>query len=99
MSESQRPYFRVQHDEFYSNLSDETKNREFDRLNEPRGTATVLKRFHRTRTLVCWHDTSAISNASHLLIMFATMYDPAVFYTDEEYFEKTGNNLWYSIIW
>ena len=89
MSEAQHAYFRVQSDQFYQNISEETKKQEFDRLCEPYGTVAALKRYHRTRTISCWHDTSAISNASHLLIMFSTVYDPAVFYTDAEYFEKT----------
>ena len=90
MADLQRLYFRVQQDDFYEQLAVETKNQEFDRLHEPCGSTDDLKRFHRTRTIACWHDTSAISNSSHLLIMFATVYDPAVFYTDKEYFEKTG---------
>lgn len=91
MIEMQKPYFRIQPDDFYVDISDETVSEEFARLNEPSGSVATLKNYHRSRTISCWHDTSAISNSSHLLIMFATMYDPAIFYTDAEYFEKTGS--------
>lgn len=37
------------------------------------------------RTLAKWHDSSSISSASHFLVMLSTVYDPAMFYTNEEY--------------
>ena len=35
-----------------------------------------------------WHDTSPICNPSRLLITINCCYDPAIFYTDQEYKEK-----------
>lgn len=49
---------------------------------------TRLKRFERTRHLMTWHDCSTIGGHSHFLIMYSTMYDPAVFYTNKEYYDK-----------
>uniref|UniRef100_A0A7M6DRJ9 Uncharacterized protein n=1 Tax=Clytia hemisphaerica TaxID=252671 RepID=A0A7M6DRJ9_9CNID len=49
-----------------------------------------LKRFHRHRTIMCWHDTSGIINSSHFLVMFSTVYDAALFLTDDEFFEIAG---------
>ena len=91
MVELQNPYFRVKENAFYEQLSEQEINDEFDRINEPRRSVENLRNLHRTRTISCWHDTSEISNSSHLLIMFSTFYDPAIFYTDDEYFEKSGN--------
>ena len=50
-----------------------------------------LKKFQRTRHISCWHDGSTISNHGHLLVTVSTLYDTALFYTDEEYYQLTGN--------
>ena len=47
-----------------------------------------LKCFERTRNLMIWHDCSTISSHSHFLITVSSIYDPAVYYTTKEYFEK-----------
>ena len=47
-----------------------------------------LKGFERKRHLCVWHDTSPICNHSHLLITINCCYDPAIFYTNQEYEEK-----------
>ena len=47
-----------------------------------------LKNFERTRHLMFWHDGSPIASHSHLLMLVSCMYDPALFYTDEEYSAK-----------
>ena len=49
---------------------------------------TILKKYERTRNLMFWHDGSSLSNHGHILIMAATIYDPAMFLTDEEYHAK-----------
>lgn len=59
-------------------------------MNDFEESVAALKELQRQRHLGNWHDTSCISNHSHLLIMFFCMYDKAIFYTDQEYFEKTG---------
>lgn len=48
-----------------------------------------IKTLQRTRHLMFWHDGSSLASHSYLLILVSCMYDPAVFYTDEEYFQKT----------
>ena len=53
----------------------------------------TLKKLQRTRHLMFWHDGSTVSNHGHLLMMVAVMYDPAVFYTDDEYKAKYGDNI------
>ena len=40
----------------------------------------------QTRNLMFWHDGSSISNHSHMMIMVACMFDPAVYLTNQEYF-------------
>lgn len=83
-------YWRIFPDEFYESLSKEDLHREWHRLGEDIKSSDALKILHRQRFFACWHDGSTISNASHFLIMFSCCYDPAIFYTDDEYFEKTG---------
>ena len=47
----------------------------------------------QTQNLVFWHDDSSISNHSHLLIMVSCMFDPAVYLTNDEYFEIHGKHV------
>ena len=49
-----------------------------------------LKKYQRTRNLILWHDGSSLSSHSHILIIVACLYDTAVFYTDEEYYQMRG---------
>ena len=49
-----------------------------------------LKQLQRTRHLAIWHDGSTLSNHSHLLMMVNVLYDSAIFYSSEEYRQKTG---------
>jgi len=88
---------RIKPDNFYDDITEEELKSEFVRIDEKFSTkasrrhlVTKLKNFHRHRSLTCWHDTSSISNAAHLLIMFSVLYDPAIFYTDKEYHDMTG---------
>ena len=75
---------------------------EYDRINEAfdvnsplEELVTSIKRMHRQRFLVIWHDTSCVSNHSHLLMMISVLYDTAIFYTDTEFKDKTGETLMY----
>ena len=80
-------------DDEYNAMSDDEINGELIRINELETSKhlsaheklNVLKHFQRRRHLMIWHDTSTISNHSHLLIMVKTIYDPAIFYKNEEY--------------
>lgn len=99
MLQEQEQYMRLFPDDFYENISIEVLRKEFERIDEQFNSsktknelADQLKLFHRRRHLSCWHDGSSISNHGHLLVTFITTYDKAIFYTDDEYFEKTG---WY----
>ena len=49
-----------------------------------------LKTFEHMRNLIFWHDGSTHSSHGYILIMEATLYDDAVFMTNEEYFQLTG---------
>ncbi|XP_066917211.1 uncharacterized protein [Clytia hemisphaerica] len=89
----QRPYLRIQPDEFYDIMDDETLSLELRRIGEEGKSKLDLKAYQRQRILACWHDTSGICNSSHLHIMFCTLYDRAIFLSQQEYFEKTGNFL------
>lgn len=89
MMKLQRPFYRVKPNEFYDDIDEDTLRNELARIGET-GNADDLKRFHRHRTIMCWHDTSGIINSSHFLVMFTTVYDPAVFLTDDEFFEIAG---------
>ena len=42
---------------------------------------------------IVWHDASVIANHGHILLNVHVMCDPAVFYTSEEYKEKTGYDV------
>ena len=97
MFKMQKDFLRIKPDVFYESISKDELIKEFERLDDDSATnlpekegATMLKHFQRTRTLACWHDSSSISNASHFMVMFNTLYDPAIFYADEEYFSITG---------
>ena len=51
----------------------------------------ALATIERSRSLAFWHDHATILNMGFLMITVHTMYDEAVFFTDEEY--KQLNNL------
>ena len=46
-----------------------------------------LKSFERTRNLMLWHDGSTVSNHSHLMVV-SSMYDPAIYLNDVEFYAK-----------
>ncbi len=52
-----------------------------------------LMELERTRHLLVWHDLSTVANHSHLVFMVAWLYDPALYYTDEEYEQITGRKI------
>ena len=89
-----KPYMRVLPDKFYQTASAEDLKIECKRLCIDENTSREeLKEFNRKRMFACWHDTSAISNASHFLVLFNCLYDEALFYTNDEYLQKTGIKL------
>ena len=54
---------------------------------------TLLKDFERSRNIQIWHDASTIANHSHIIFAANILYDEAVFYTNEEYKNKFGQNV------
>jgi hypothetical protein len=88
---------RIFEDEFYINMTVDVLKTELERIDEPYDQqksfseqVNQLKCLQRTRSLICWHDTSCISNASHLMILIGIVYSKSLFLTDEEYNEKTS---------
>lgn len=47
-----------------------------------------LKKITHTRHLKVWHDHSEIEGHSHLLVLVAAVYDPALFFTPQEMRDK-----------
>ena len=66
------------------NEHDESKSNEESRM--------ILKLHQRRRFLQFWHHGSTISNHGHLLIMVNTVYDKAIYLTNEEYHLKYGHH-------
>ena len=64
----------------------------FDKLTEAE-LSNKITAIKQTRNLMFWHDGSTISNHSHLMIMVACMFDPAVYLTDQEYFNLYGKHI------
>ena len=90
-------FLRLRKDEEYDDMSRDEIILGLKRINEYEisdiNTNTMLllgrlKGFERKRHLCVWHDTSPICNHSHLLITINCCYDPAIFYTNQEYEEK-----------
>ena len=64
----------------------------FDKLTvaELSNRVTAIK---QTRNVMFWHDGSSISNHSHLIIVVACTFDPAVYLTNQEYFNLYGKHI------
>ena len=99
MLKKQEEYLRIKPDEFYDSMNHSTLLEELRRINVSfdhncpiREQIHKLKQFNRKRNLACWHDSSSVSNASHFLVTINTLYDPAIFLTNQEYFDKIGIN-------
>ena len=52
-----------------------------------------LKLIERTRHIITWHDNSTVANHGYLVCLAAVLFDPAVFFTDDEYKERTGQTV------
>ena len=63
----------------------------FAKFNHPVTTETLselqhtAKTFQRTRSLIMWHDHGTILGLGCIILTVHVAYDPAVFYTQEEY--------------
>ena len=56
-------------------------------LNENINDMKEKLKSERSRHFVTWPDASVIANHGHILFSVHVMYDPAVFYTSDEYKE------------
>ena len=99
MLESQFQYMRLQSDEKLEALKHEDIVKFLTRIHEyhsddltksSQDLLQKMKTFQRPRNLIFWHDGSTLSSHRYILIMVATLYDDAVFMTNEEYFQLTG---------
>ncbi len=52
-----------------------------------------LVSYETTRHLMIWLDNSTVANHGYLLCLVACLYDPAVFYTNDEYKAITGKDV------
>ena len=92
----QKDYMRLWEDSEYELLQcdhvvDTLKNiNEFTEKDNVLSTEVLvqkLKQIERKRHMT-WHDCSTISSHSYFMIMVSTMYDPAVYLTNNEYLQK-----------
>ena len=99
MLQSQFQYMRLQSDEELEALKHEgivkflTQIYEYhsdDLTKSSQDLLQKMKTFQRTHNLILWHDGSTLSSHRYILIMVATLFDDAVFMTNEEYFQLTG---------
>lgn len=49
--------------------------------------------FQLTRHLQLWHDASSLDNHGYMLFTVNALYDPAVYYTDDEFMKNTGKKI------
>ena len=92
--EKHNKFLRIQNDQHYNNITQEEVIGELKRINEYANNfhytafddlCLKLKKLQRTRHLCIWYDGSSIANHGHWMIMVNVIYDPAIFYTDDEY--------------
>ena len=53
----------------------------------------TLKKYERSRNLMFWHDGSSLSSHGHILMLVSSIYDPAVYLTDDEYSAKYSSKI------
>ena len=108
MLEEHQSYFRILSDAAYSSITREKLINELQRINEYKDNhfnldraelKCTLKSLQRTRNVMLWHDTSTVSDHSHLLMLVKCLYDTALFFTEDEYEQqyeekKVCKQLW-----
>ena len=98
MFERYAPYMRIRTDDEYDNMSEQELNLRLAELHESDDNLSLeerrakLKSLERTRNFIVWHDNSTVANHGFLVCMIGCLYDPAVFYTNDEYLVKTGKH-------
>ena len=100
MTEKHNQYFRLFTEKEYDEMSEETICNELKRINEftneKEGREKLLdhlKSFQQHRNLQFWHDGSCVSNHSHVMMMINSLYDKAIYLTNEEYFMKYNKKV------
>ena len=91
-------YMRDHPDSYYENLTVQQLTDRLIELHEyhqdekltEKELRQKLRRMERTRHIIIWHDNSSVANHGYLLCLVAVLYDPAVYYTSDEYKTKTG---------
>ena len=98
MFERHAPYMRIRTDDEYDKMSEQELNLRLAELHESDDNLSLeerrakLKSLERTRNFIVWHDNSTVANHGFLVCMIGCLYDPAVFYTNDEYLVKTGKH-------
>ncbi len=83
---------RVQNDEYYTAMTDAEVRSRLIQLGEENNTREEsglemkerLKAMERKRHLMIWGDNSTLLNHGHLLLTVNSLYDEAIYYTNEE---------------
>lgn len=66
---------------------------ELGEFNDEEGLTSMkkkLKALERSRDLLVWHDHSTVANHGHLVFMVSAVYDPALYYTSDEFYKSSG---------
>ena len=53
----------------------------------------LLQTLETTRNFQLWHDASVIANHGHIVMTVNELYDEAIFYNSEEYYEISNEKL------
>ncbi|KAI8494605.1 hypothetical protein Bbelb_278310 [Branchiostoma belcheri] len=92
--ESQRPFMRdARKYDIMTKEQIEQRLKELGEYEQHKGETEEAMRLHLqsiegTRYLMYWEDGAALANHGYILYLVATMYDPAIHLTDEEYHQK-----------
>lgn len=92
---------RVQNDEYYTAMTDAEVRSRLVQLGEDANTGEEseietkerLKAMERKRHLMIWGDNSTLLNHGHLLLTVNSVYDEALYYTNEEMKAKGKGNI------
>ena len=92
---------RVQTDEYYTAMTDAEVRGRLMQLGEDPNTGEEseietkerLKAMERKRHLMIWGDNSTLLNHGHLLLTVNSVYDEALYYTNEEMKAKGKGNI------
>ena len=105
MLRKHKEYMRDHSDRHYNEMNIHGMKARLDELNEqlPEDGSNEalhfekikqkLKTLERTRNLLVWLDNSTVANYGYLVCLVTCLYDPAIFYTNEEYNMMTGKSV------